>query len=200
MFKTFTITEQHYFKQFMGIANTLVLAFVVLMWSGHVAAEGNCPPGYYPIGGQGLQGCAPIPSGGSNGGGGGGGGTYKWEPSLWEKRWGAIAEDKAAPSRPTGYAQATRTERGAKKVALENCQKKGGKNCEVIFTYNNKCVALADPTQGGQESVIRIDRTPAGAKALAAYECQSKNKQECKVVYSACSTYYEPGASIFYWW
>lgn len=24
-------------------------------------AEGNCPPGMYPIGGQGVQGCAPIP-------------------------------------------------------------------------------------------------------------------------------------------
>ncbi|WP_313051228.1 hypothetical protein [Stenotrophomonas cyclobalanopsidis] len=24
-------------------------------------AEGNCPQGMYPIGGQGVQGCSPIP-------------------------------------------------------------------------------------------------------------------------------------------
>ena len=141
MFKTFTIAEQHYLKQFMGIANTLVLAFVVLMWSGPCGRRGQLSSWLLSNWwAKACKGVAPIPSGGSNGGGGGG--TYKWEPSLWEKRWGAIAEDKAAPSRPTGYAQATRTERGAKKVALENCQKKGGKNCEVIFTYNNKCVCL----------------------------------------------------------
>lgn len=33
-------------------------------------AEGNCPPGMYPIGGQGVQGCAPIPAGGGGRGGG----------------------------------------------------------------------------------------------------------------------------------
>lgn len=27
-------------------------------------AEGGCPPGQYPIGGQGVQGCAPIPGAG----------------------------------------------------------------------------------------------------------------------------------------
>ncbi|TGS15267.1 DUF4189 domain-containing protein, partial [Mesorhizobium sp. M1C.F.Ca.ET.187.01.1.1] len=25
------------------------------------SAEGRCPPGQYPIGGQGVGGCAPIP-------------------------------------------------------------------------------------------------------------------------------------------
>lgn len=45
---------------------SLLPALMVLMvgtaWSIDSAlAEGNCPPGFYPIGGQGVQGCAPIP-------------------------------------------------------------------------------------------------------------------------------------------
>ncbi len=40
---------------------TLGFAFL----GAHVAyAEGGCPPGSYPIGGQGVQGCAPIPGAG----------------------------------------------------------------------------------------------------------------------------------------
>jgi hypothetical protein len=32
-----------------------------LVYGSKVQAEGNCPEGYFPIGGQGVQGCAPIP-------------------------------------------------------------------------------------------------------------------------------------------
>ena len=40
------------------LASTLILGVAYQSF-----AEGNCPPGYYPIGGQGARGCAPIPSG-----------------------------------------------------------------------------------------------------------------------------------------
>lgn len=42
-------------------------------------AEGNCPSGYYPIGGQGVSGCAPMSSGSSG----------APQPSgQWDTRWG----------------------------------------------------------------------------------------------------------------
>lgn len=44
------------------------LTLFSLTMSGVAHAEGNCPPGYYPVGGQGVQGCAPIPNYGSSGG------------------------------------------------------------------------------------------------------------------------------------
>ena len=39
-----------------------VLVVLVALPEG-ASAEGNCPPGFYPIGGQGVQGCAPISGG-----------------------------------------------------------------------------------------------------------------------------------------
>lgn len=38
----------------------VLCAAVVAFSSVDLHAEGNCPPGYYPIGGQGGAGCAPI--------------------------------------------------------------------------------------------------------------------------------------------
>lgn len=58
---------------------------LLLLGASHVAfAEGGCPAGQYPIGGQGVQGCAPIPSAGSGGG--------DLRPNgRWIKTWGAIS-------------------------------------------------------------------------------------------------------------
>jgi hypothetical protein len=55
-------------------------------------AEGRCPPGQFPVGGQGMLGCAPIP-----GGSGAAAGPSAPRPTgKWETRWGAIAEDSSA--------------------------------------------------------------------------------------------------------
>ncbi len=37
--------------------------------TGTAHAEGGCPSGMYPIGGQGVQGCAPIPGASAGQGG-----------------------------------------------------------------------------------------------------------------------------------
>lgn len=90
-------------------------AFRFCAWTPIAKAEGNCPPGFYPVGGRGVQGCAPIPVAGT---GGGAAGRYTGKPShgpvaqnvgrycdrrtrrYWcvqaeaQHRWGAIAEDK----------------------------------------------------------------------------------------------------------
>ncbi len=38
---------------------------VMLLLPSIALAEGNCPPGHYPIGGPGVMGCAPISGGGA---------------------------------------------------------------------------------------------------------------------------------------
>lgn len=47
------------------MVRTLVLLMLAAT-SCSVWAEGRCPPGQFPVGGQGMLGCAPIP--GANGG------------------------------------------------------------------------------------------------------------------------------------
>lgn len=56
----------------------LLALFTLVVFGGwgfmeNAAKEGNCPPGFFPIGGQGVQGCAPIP--GANAGAAGRGGS-----------------------------------------------------------------------------------------------------------------------------
>lgn len=43
----------------------LSLGLFISTFFGHAAAEGNCPPGQFPIGGQGAVACAPMPQSGS---------------------------------------------------------------------------------------------------------------------------------------
>jgi hypothetical protein len=66
------------------------LMVLVSVWPFHAVAEGGCPPGMYPIGGQGVQGCAPIP--------GASGASSQQLPAplprptgRWHKTWGAMA-------------------------------------------------------------------------------------------------------------
>lgn len=39
----------------------IFLAWFVLAFSASAMAEQGCPPGQYPIGGQGVAACAPMP-------------------------------------------------------------------------------------------------------------------------------------------
>lgn len=127
-----------------------LLLLLGLLSSATVAyAEGRCPPGQYPVGSsQGVLGCAPIPGGGS-----GASAPAAPVPSgKWEKRWGAIAGDVSANARgavrATGVSESRKSKAEAQSVALEQCRGAGGQKCAVMFTYNNQCVALADPPKG----------------------------------------------------
>ena len=151
-------------------------------------AEGNCPSGYYPIGGQGVQGCAPISSGGS-------GGYTNQNPTLYpliETLWGAIAEDKSKglKGRPIGFTRNFKSKDEAQAKALKACQQDGGQKCEVSKTYSNRCVAIADPINDGQKSKILLDFSEDGAKKGALVFCLSENLQPCRIVYSGCSLGY----------
>lgn len=153
-------------------------------------AEGGCPPGQYPIGGQGVQGCAPIP--------GAGGSQSSGSPrptGKWETRWGAIAEDTSNMS--TGTAVSYKSKRAAVSAALDDCKRVGGKSCKLRIAYYNQCVAMADPTvefrqrspQGSiGQTMASAAETLELAKANAMKRCEDFGSgQECSVVYSACS-------------
>jgi len=40
-------------------------SFFLVLFACDARADGRCPPGQYPVGGQGVGGCAPIPGGSS---------------------------------------------------------------------------------------------------------------------------------------
>lgn len=69
---------------------TILLLVLFVLFPCAARAGGSCPPGQYPIGGEGVQGCAPVP-----GGGAGENGASPRPTEKWEARWGAIAECKS---------------------------------------------------------------------------------------------------------
>lgn len=150
-------------------------------------AEGGCPPGQYPVGGQGVQGCAPIPSSGPA--------IPASRPTgKWETRWGAIAQD-ADPlpggSMPVGVAESEKSKRDAVSVSLEQCQRAGGRKCKVLLDYYNQCAALVGTVYSqSRRGITYTFSAPtieqARSKALEGCEARSSGSS-CTVIYSACS-------------
>lgn len=153
-------------------------------------AEGACPPGQYPIGGQGVVGCAPIPGAGASGSA-----SASRPTGKWETRWGAIAEGRGSsgPDAPTatGVSVSQKSKSLATKVALQECQLGGGVDCKVRLAYHNQCVAMADPiasdrSRGATTSSVVGAETLEKATQMARDRCAGHGAR-CEVVYSACS-------------
>lgn len=166
----------------------LVLLLFFLSVSFCVQAEGRCPSGQYPIGGQGVGGCAPI-----EGGQGDGGSGYARPTGTWETRWGAIAEDNTTLNLVTGTSTSRKSKRDANQAAIAECQRLGGTKCKVLISYHNQCVAVADPTQesrkrGAAKSVFLSAQTLELAREKALSRCSdAEGSPQCSVVYSECS-------------
>jgi hypothetical protein len=152
-----------------------------LLWAaGNAQAEGGtCPDGYYPIGGQGVQGCAPIP----------GYGQQAAQPAqpYWVDRYGAVAWDVNAPEDAgIGISANQRSRRKAEKLALAQCAKQGGskQGCELIKTFWNGCMAMAKGASGIRSPHVAGTEMQAMASAMKA--CKS-DTTDCKVLHSVCS-------------
>ncbi|HFF2826862.1 TPA: DUF4189 domain-containing protein [Stenotrophomonas maltophilia] len=152
------------------------------------SAEGRCPPGQYPIGDQGVGGCAPIP-----GAQGGESGT-PMSTGVWQRRWGAIAQDVSAREpgsyRPRGAAVSQKSKRVARSLAVDACRSDGGQKCQVWIAFRDQCVAIADPVgtlAPGATSVVRTAGSEVLARSGATRECREKLGQACEIAYSGCS-------------
>ena len=143
-------------------------------------AEGGCPPGSYPIGGQGVQGCAPMPTSGA--------GQAEQGPvatGRWLKTWGSIA---MASNGDVGTYVGARKKTEAVKGALSNCAQHGAADCKTTQVYKNQCVALVSPSsseKGG--STFGRAESKEVAVSLATDLCTSRGSQGCTVLYSECS-------------
>lgn len=168
----------------------LLFATLLFLSSASAFAEGACPPGQYPIGGQGVQGCAPI------GGGTSAPAAAPRPAGKWETRWGAVAEDYSAAERgvvtATGVAESRKSRRDAVATALDQCEKAGGQKCKLVIAYHNQCVAMADPkprSQGGPggKSVALGAATLELARSEVLKQCSPDGTGQCSITYSACS-------------
>ena len=166
----------------------LVVALLLTFFAvGEIRAEGGCPPGQYPIGGQGVVGCAPIPGAAT---------PLRRQipvpppraPVQLPSTWGAIAGDDGsvgAFGATTGEKSRTRAEA----VAIERCTAGGGRGCATVFVYETQCAAMSQPAVDGAKVIIQFagGRTLAEAELRAKTSCESSNSAECRIFYSACS-------------
>lgn len=153
-----------------------IVAGLLLLGTGGAYAEGNCPDGYYPVGGRDFAGCAPIP----------GSGSQRQAPQQpveqWERRWGAVAID--SPKAVMGVAVDKRSKREASLAAASDCERQGGANCEIEAAYDNQCVAVITSNDSHNTPIaLTVDQ----AVATGMKTCRDAGRTNCHVHYSACS-------------
>lgn len=128
----------------MSISKLLVIAICFL---GPISCFAQCAPG---IPSAGNPGCIPPTAPGS---------PYgvpdanapadvplPQQNVQWADSWGAIAYDRVEVK--AGNAEDQPSKEVASRVAMDYCQRYGGKQCQVVITYYNQCVSAAQPTEG----------------------------------------------------
>lgn len=154
----------------------LLLCFPLLVFvRAETRAEGNCPDGFYPIGGgsAGWEGCAPMgPDAGANE-------SQEPEPIL-ETRWGAVATANGALGIAAGLESRELAERRAKEHCITQAK---GSPCTVQVAYYNQCVAVA---WGDAGSLWARSPDVTDAEETALTNCRNATKN-CDIYYSGCS-------------
>ncbi|WP_232372868.1 DUF4189 domain-containing protein [Xanthomonas hydrangeae] len=165
----------------------ILLAFYLLFLVGFAHAEGGCPPGQYPIGGQGAMACAPLPQGNNQ----------QARPSgKWIKTWGAIAMGSIDAVTSYGVTTGKLSKAEAEVDALSRCGSHGETNCQIGLAYRNQCAVVAEPHVNGKPfsegySTFIGASTVQKASDIALNKCNQANGEfpgsKCAIVYSACS-------------
>jgi hypothetical protein len=177
----------------------LVLLSLAAFWA---RAEGGCPPGQYPIGGQGDQGCAPIPGAGG------------WQQSPGNASYLSQMEDAAATAIAAAARAADRkriredatrdwwgvvvvsTQDGAWNAALNaktgndaavDALSRCKGTCTPVLSFANSCVAPAYSSEGGMYWSPGDSREKANATAVAACSAQGGTGCESPPEEAFCS-------------
>lgn len=150
------------------------------------AEGGSCPSGYYPVGGQGAQGCAPIP-GGASGGSSSSQIRLSTPTGKWSMTWGSIAGSKQ--TQDAGVSTGLRTKAEAEQEAIRKCASAGAKDCEIAMTYHNQCVAWVIPSGSSGPGNSGLGSGPSEKAAIAGAQMTCKNNQpgKCSVFYTNCT-------------
>lgn len=163
------------------------IGIFLMLFSLAAMAEGGCPAGQYPIGGQGAVGCAPMPPDQSA--------QQQASRPLgkWIKTWGAVAMGEVGLARDYGVSTGKLSKKEAEQDALARCSKNGAANCQVGLAYFNQCVAVGEPQVEGRPDLmgtVSFNGEGSLEKAISSAQagCEKKNPQNsCKVIYKACT-------------
>ena len=159
----------------------LIFFAAALLMFCDAAAEGGCPPGQYPIGGQGALACAPIPQDNTQ---------KQPRPSgRWIKTWGAIASD-SGDNLGVSVGKIDKSE--AQQDAVAKCTAQSGSKCHLVLTYRNQCAAIAEPYKGDRAVSGMLSYNGAASKEIASADALSFCKKDnpnasCRIIYTACS-------------
>lgn len=156
-------------------------------------AEGACPPGQYPIGGQGVVGCAPIPG--------------AWQAAPGTGKYLSAVEAAAAAELSARFQAeevarirdetvrdwwgvvVVSTEKGSWNVALNEedeqkalveAMKECPGTCTPVLKFANSCLAPAYSEQGGMYWSPGESRKDAGAAAVK--QCAAAGGTGCQTV------------------
>lgn len=144
-------------------------------------AEGNFPSGMYPIGGQGVQGCAPIPVSST-------GSAYNNRPN-----WGQTVAGMVMDFRGDTFISNSMRSRGkAKRAAIKECKAFGKGECSLVTLFEAQCVAVAHAgLDNGTTSVVAA-MSEQGAVIVALQRCAGKAgwkkvpQDQSRIAKSAC--------------
>jgi hypothetical protein len=156
------------------------LALLLMGLPGLVLAEHGCPDGYIPVfqGGTQNRTCVvdySLPYWQEQGQG---------PPSSleqWENRWGAIASDGQATY---GIVTDRLSKADAARLAVAECNNRGGGACRVDRTFMNQCAAVI---AGERSSASANAPTEEEAIKMGTEACMSNGEASCRVYYSGCS-------------
>lgn len=133
-----------------------------------------CPPGQYPVVGQGWNYCAPAPGAEQST-------TPTPPPPAWRSRWQSIVTD--VDEGVIGTSVGKDSPSLAERSAISDCKAKGGASCKVQITNADGCVALVTG-----DKVMNTNGAPtkeeAEGKGIRMCENEDNN---CRVYYSACN-------------
>lgn len=157
----------------------VVLLLCLIGASGVAFAEGGCPQGMTPV--NNGQNWTCIPGGNDAGNGQAQQNAPPRPTGWWEKTWGAIAPSPKGGVLGTAVGASSKDE--AERLALADCEAKGGGACKVQVAYHNQCGVMVLGTN---------ELFTARAGSIKDVEDQGlnycrKHDTNCRVYYSACT-------------
>lgn len=168
--------------------NYIKFGFLISIFFGAnaFAEGGTCPSGMYPIGGQGIQGCAPIP--GYNSGGGGQNYNRPAKPkSYWADSYGAIAVGKNEKGENVlSYDKKISSQKLADDEIFFLCNMLKYTDCKIQIRFRNSHAIIVKDENGMFYFGANKNRDKAADEAMN--ECKSSNAKKCEFVGSLDST------------
>lgn len=151
----------------------VAVAFVALSWCGSAFAEGSCPPGYYPIGGGGAVGCAPMPGGTDSVAGA--------DRGYWADRYASVVFAREQDGTPTlTYSVKAIDQVSADAEAMEGCRHRGYLDCRIGIQFANGYFAVVRAAD--KSLYVASDFQADKARKIAKEQCKEAGSKGCKVL------------------